>query len=290
MIPLILSILSISTIAAPTPQYSPSSLAPPAVSQQFSSEFLSALAAPTTRQEYSSEYPTAPAAPATKKYTGNTQQYTPYTAPAAPASQKYFCYRGRVFPSEKDWLSFEALESLNLATIRLGNKPETVNSIFEAIIAVSKRAKLDPRIVLAIVMQESSGQTFKNGDFQQSSGLMQVQPLNGEQGIRCSPTVCTFDEISRMIKQGVLGTTTSDTPVAPGIAFWLKIKGYDLATALRAYNSGNIPDSNDLSKATDISTASYVSDIGNRLKGLAPENFPLNRSAECGFAPAPAWA
>lgn len=93
-----------------------------------------------------------------------------------------------------------------------------------------------------------------------------------------------------MIKQGVLGTTTSDTPVAPGIAFWLKIKGYDLATALRAYNSGNIPDWNDLSKATEISTASYVSDIGNRLRGLAPESFPINRSAECGFAPAPAWA
>lgn len=160
-ITLILSILSISTIAAPTPQYPPSSLAPPAVSQQYSSESLSALAAavaklqhpseffsapaaPTTRQDYSSEYPTTPAAPATKKHTGNAQQYAPYTAPAAPPSQKYFCYRGRDFPSEKDWLSFEALESLNLATIRLGNKPETVNSIFQAIIAVSEGAKLDP--------------------------------------------------------------------------------------------------------------------------------------------------
>ena len=144
------------------------------------------------------------------------------------------------------------------------------------------------RIVLAQVMQESSGQTFKNGDFQQSSGLMQVQPLNGEQGIRCSRTDCTLDKISGMIEQGVLGTTKGDGPVAPGIAYWLK--RYDLATALRAYNSGQVPNWNDLSIATDRSTASYVSDMGNRLRGLAPENFPLTRSATCGFAPTPTWS
>lgn len=139
-----------------------------------------------------------------------------------------------------------------------------------------------------MVMQESSGQTFKNGDFQQSSGLMQVQPLNGEQGILCSPTECTLDKIIGMIDQGVLGTTRGDGPVAPGIAYWLQ--RYKLATALRAYNSGQIPNWNDLSIATDRSTASYVSDIGNRLTGLAPEKFLLSRSATCGFAPTPNWA
>lgn len=136
-----------------------------------------------------------------------------------------------------------------------------------------------------MVMQESSGQTFKIGDSQRSSGLMQVQPTRGEQGIRCSQTDCDYQTIIGMIEQGVLGTTRGDGPVAPGIAFWLK--SYDLATAFRAYNSGQVPNWHDLSIATDRSTASYVSDMGNRLVGLAPNSFSLDRSANCGFAPTP---
>lgn len=139
-----------------------------------------------------------------------------------------------------------------------------------------------------MVMQESSGQTFKNGDLQKSCGLMQVQPLNGEPGILCSPTDCTYAKILGMIEQGVLGTTKGDGPLAPGIAYWLQ--KYTLAASLRVYNSGQVPNWSDLSIPTDRSTASYVSDVGNRLIGLAPEQFLPTRSATCGFAPTPSWA
>lgn len=146
-----LSILSISTFAAPAPQYSPI-----------------ALAAPAAKQQYPSDYPTVPAAPATEIHAENTQQYPKYsTGPAAPvamqytntaqpdspeyllalaplASQAYTCYRGLDFPSEKSWLSFEALQSLNLPTMKNGNQPDTVTYIFKAIITVSKQAKIDP--------------------------------------------------------------------------------------------------------------------------------------------------
>lgn len=137
-----------------------------------------------------------------------------------------------------------------------------------------------------MVMQESSGQTFKNGDWHQSSGLMQVQPANDEQGIRCTQNDCSSTKITGMIMQGVLGTAEGNGPVAPGIAYWLRIYN-SLPMALRAYNSGQVPDKNDVSIATSISTASYVSDVGNRLMGLAPEKFVDTRIAMCGFAPTP---
>ena len=129
-------------------------------------------------------------------------------------------------------------------------------------------------------MQESGGQTHKAGDFEKSIGLLQVQLLNGETGIRCAP--CMPAQLLGMIQQGVLGTTRGDGPRAPGIAFYLQ--QYDVAMSLRWYNSGQVPNYNDLSVPTPYSTASYVSDVANRLLGLLPEGIS---SAACGFTPPP---
>lgn len=140
------------------------------------------------------------------------------------------------------------------------------------------------RIVLAMVMQESGGQTHMAGDFQKSIGLLQVQLLNGEIGIRCDPAACTPAQIRGMIQQGVLGTTGSDGPREPGIGSYLR--RYDVATSLRWYNSGQVLNPADLSVATSISTSSYVSDVANRLLGLTPEGVSSSVST-CGFNPPP---
>lgn len=118
-------------------------------------------------------------------------------------------------------------------------------------------------------MQESQGQLSKAGDGGRSIGLMQVQMANGEQGIQCASDPCNGDEIHSMILQGVLGTTRGDGPIAPGIAFYLH--QFDVGTSLRWYNTGSVPNPADLSVATWYSTESYVSDVANRLIGLAPE-------------------
>lgn len=118
-------------------------------------------------------------------------------------------------------------------------------------------------------MQESHGQLGKAGDGGRSIGLMQVQMLNGESGVRCTSDPCSREEIHRMIAQGVLGTTRGDGPMAPGIAFYLN--QFDIGTSLRWYNTGSLPNPDDLSVATWFSTESYVSDVANRLQGLAPE-------------------
>ncbi|MCJ1465787.1 hypothetical protein MMC07_004406 [Pseudocyphellaria aurata] len=308
---LILSILSISAFAAPTPQYAPVALAAPAASQQYPSKYIAAQSAqqhhseaPTTpaAQQYTSVDLNAPSTPyfssgdptvdpaAAMKNTNVAQQLkqSPYdsTASTAPASPAYICYKKLDFPNQNRWLSFDALQTRNLDTMKLGNTVETVGDIFKAILVVSSSANIDSRIVLAMVMQESSGQTFKDGDWHQSSGLMQVQPQNDEQGIRCTQNDCSSAKITGMIMQGVLGTAKGNSPVAPGIAYWLR-RYKNLPMALRAYNSGQVPDKDDMSIATSISTASYVSDIGNRLMGLAPEEFLDTRISGCGFAPTP---
>ena len=128
-------------------------------------------------------------------------------------------------------------------------------------------------------MQESNGHMHKAGDGGKSIGLMQVQMLNGESGIVCASYICTREEIHAMIAQGVLGTTRGDGPIAPGIASYLR--GNSVGTSLRWYNTGSLPNPADLSVATWFSTESYVSDVGNRLLGLAPEaSYP---DPVCGF-------
>lgn len=118
-------------------------------------------------------------------------------------------------------------------------------------------------------MQESNGHMHKAGDGGKSIGLLQVQMLNGESGVVCASFICTREEIHAMIAQGVLGTTRGDGPIAPGIAFYLE--QFDVATSLRWYNTGSVPNPADLSVATWFSTESYVSDVANRLLGHAPE-------------------
>lgn len=129
-------------------------------------------------------------------------------------------------------------------------------------------------------MQESNGHMHKAGDGGKSIGLMQVQMLNGESGVICASPICTREEIHAMIAQGVLGTTRGDGPIAPGIAFYLR--QFDVAPSLRWYNTGSLPNPADVSVATWFSTESYVSDVANRLLGLAPEaTYP---GPACGFA------
>lgn len=176
-IPLILSILSISAFAAPTPQYSPIALAAPAASQPYPSKYSVAQSA----QQYHSENPTTPAAqpytsidldaPTTQqfssgdptvypaaamRYTDVAQQLqqSPYdfTASTAPASPAYTCYKKLDFPSKDHWLSFDVLQTLNLPTMQRGNKPETITDIFKAILAVSTNANIDRYVLHELLL------------------------------------------------------------------------------------------------------------------------------------------
>lgn len=111
-------------------------------------------------------------------------------------------------------------------------------------------------------MQESTGNPKTPGP-----GLLQV---NG--GTNCADVQgpCPFCRIKKMITEGVHGNG-----VGNGLIPCYEQNGRDYAKALRCYNSGSVVDLNDLSKIV-LGTASYVSDVGNRLLGARP-------ATSCGF-------
>ncbi|KAL8740184.1 MAG: hypothetical protein Q9190_007085 [Brigantiaea leucoxantha] len=139
-------------------------------------------------------------------------------------------------------------------------------------------------LILAQVMQETGGAANLIGDNGESHGLLQVKLQNGEAPAACDPSGCTYDNILKMLQQGINGHSGTGTPQAPGIAYWLG-QTQGVGPAVRSYNSGSVPDASDLSVATPYSTESYVSDIGNRLTGISPTQFPSKQWLQdsCGF-------
>ncbi|KAL8798886.1 MAG: hypothetical protein Q9182_006316 [Xanthomendoza sp. 2 TL-2023] len=180
------------------------------------------------------------------------------------------CYRlASDFPSPSQWVSLQSLIDTSRPDMvgSSNDGPDEADAAIAAIQSVSNSAGLDPRIVFAMVMQESSGKVRPIiGDNGLSFGLMQVQnpaiPLCNDY----AKNECPADVITTQIEFGVFGHEGTGSPVAPGIAYWVGAEGGDIGRALRGYNTGSVPDPNDLTNA-GAATKSYVSDIANRLTG-----------------------
>lgn len=118
---------------------------------------------------------------------------------------------------------------------------------------------IDPRVILAIVMQESSGNVhvISTNNGVENNGLMQ-----SHNGVSYDPSN-PAKSILQMIKDGTLGTNGQ-----PGGGDGLEqtVQNFGgLWQGIRAYNSGHVDDS-DLSDGLG-STNSYCSDVANRLMG-----------------------
>ena len=204
------------------------------------------------------------------------------TAAGTPLTS-YQCFTGASFPTT--YLSFNQLLAINNPFLSQGNTAATVNNIISAITSVSATSSaVPPELILAQIMQESGGDLSRVGDSGKSIGLMQVQ-VQVEAPVKCSPGQCTKQDIVGMLQQSVNGHTGVGAPVSPGIAF--ELERYSIGPALRVYNTGHLPDANNLQTATGCSTSSYVSDVANRLLGLSPALFPTQQELQtlCGFVP-----
>lgn len=117
------------------------------------------------------------------------------------------------------------------------------------------------------MLQESSGKVRPIiGDWGKSFGMFQVQIAGAALCDSYPKNTCPMSVITTMAENGIYGHNgTSTPPKAPGIAYWLSAEGDDVAYAVRSYNTGSVPNREDLTDATG--TPSYVSDIGNRLIG-----------------------
>jgi hypothetical protein len=180
---------------------------------------------------------------------------------------------------------------VNIGASGPNNSPEETATVGTMIQAVANVTNVDPRFILATIMQESKGcvrvQTTYNGN--SNPGLMQSHAgLNNCVGI----DPCPASTINGMIQDGVGGTAAGDGLAAimnqlqAGDATNQASFGNDTSVtqlyyrAARMYNSGSIDPSGDL--GLGVATHCYASDIANRLTGwvFAPSTCTLDGAAQ----------
>ena len=217
------------------------------------------------------------------------------SAPAPASTGKAVSYTGdgsvaQGWPAMSDWVSsFDTLYDLFLPSLMVScsqfgqsnNSPDEIANLKSAIQSIGQSTGVDSRFILAIVQQESGGGCVRAWSTSYSvvnPGLMQShegshscntdQATDGvvvKKGV--SQTPCPASEITGMITDGVSGTSSG-----PGLQQLLKSVGGNDAQAYykvaRMYNSGSIPADGNLSGAG--ATASYASDVANKLLGIVP--------------------
>ncbi|KID82902.1 hypothetical protein MGU_09826 [Metarhizium guizhouense ARSEF 977] len=195
-------------------------------------------------------------------------------APSSPAPYKLYLGNGSPadgWPTESKWPSFEALWTINLPFIKTGcnwqkfqpNSEEETAELKSAIQSVGQSGGVDPRFILAIVMQESNGcvRVGSTDNGHANPGLMQSHM--GPHSCFNKPT-CSKDEIEGMIKDGTLGTPSGDglkqvlVQAGPGEGQFYR--------AARIYNSGRVAAGGALQLGIGA-TNCYSTDIANRLSG-----------------------
>jgi hypothetical protein len=164
------------------------------------------------------------------------------------------------------------------------NTPEENSDISSAIQSVAGSTGIDPRFILAIVMQESNGcvraPTTNYGVV--NPGLMQSHDGSGSCNNGGVQNPCPSSEIVQMIKDGTSGTSSGDglQQILAGIG------GTDVSMyyqAARIYNSGSIATAGgEKNLGAGIATHCYASDVANRLIGwtTAPSTCNQNTIAD----------
>ncbi|KAK1053582.1 hypothetical protein LTR74_016263 [Friedmanniomyces endolithicus] len=181
------------------------------------------------------------------------------------------------WPAQSQWTDFESMFTANTANMKAScaqwsvpdDTDAEVADMKTAIQAIASTTGVDARVILAIIMQESTGCvrviTTEYSVF--NPGLMQSHNGTGT----CNPstanlvqTPCPASEIHQMIQDGTAGTTSGD-----GLEQCLEKQGHtDVSRwyrAARMYNGGSIDPSGDLGKG--CCAACYASDVANRLVG-----------------------
>ena len=89
-------------------------------------------------------------------YTSNLNDGSPIKAGSA-----YTCYSGSAdkFPDMDQWASFNDLWTFQVknALSPIGDTNQEIQAMQQAVVSVSKTAQVDPRVILAVILQESSG-------------------------------------------------------------------------------------------------------------------------------------
>ncbi|KAK5108515.1 hypothetical protein LTR62_008255 [Meristemomyces frigidus] len=212
------------------------------------------------------------------------------TAGAAPVSTGTgisYTGDGSNWPGMNSWLSFDQMWGKNVPAMKIScsqfdesnNSDDEISSIKSAIQSVAQSSNIDPRFVLAIMMQESKGcvrvpttkySVANPGLLQCYAGQASCNTAIWSSGAMVTPGTaqnpCPSNMITNMITEGVKGTAASSSVgLAPLFATVGKTTAQGFYMTARKYNSGSIPADGNLSEGG--STSSYASDVANRLIG-----------------------
>ncbi|KAF2170466.1 hypothetical protein M409DRAFT_19287 [Zasmidium cellare ATCC 36951] len=186
---------------------------------------------------------------------------------AGTDAYKYYQGTASNFPNHTLWISFEDMWNNNVNNIQQScgwlkygadDSDKEIQDIYNAIQDRANASLVDHRLILALVLQESHGcvrvpHTTSYGGVK-NTGLMQAHDGHEYNSRHMDKS------IRYMVQDGTQGTKKGD-----GLVQVLNMYGNPYSAA-RAYNSGLIPKSGDLSESGGA-TACYVSDVANRLTG-----------------------
>lgn len=181
---------------------------------------------------------------------------------------------GAGWPDQSAWVGdFETMFNTNknemsqsCTNLQAGGNDsgDEITAIHDAIQSISGSSGVDPRFILAVVMQESKGcvriktTTAPDGSVQ-NPGLM--QSFNGN-GTCAGVTPCSSTAITQMISDGTTGQQGLQQTLGAAPA---KNSAQGFYQAARFYNAGLNSGVSDLGAAG--ATRCYSSDIANRLTG-----------------------
>ncbi|KAF2476685.1 uncharacterized protein BDR25DRAFT_210346 [Lindgomyces ingoldianus] len=209
---------------------------------------------------------------------GNSTQPTGNSTIIPTNSRDYYSCAGpdvKDYPPKGEWLSFNALWGINSPTIVKNNKDSAyADFIKQGIQDVSRASKVDARLILSIIMQESGGnaQVECTGyDYKRDCGIMQMR---GAANFSSSEPEKSIRE---MIEDSVYGVSE------PGDLSWIKgtfWQGNPFAAA-HLYNAGSVEENLTVQVGENLNSKWYANDIASRLLGWNGSKQGCENSRKC---------
>ncbi|KAF4307420.1 hypothetical protein GTA08_BOTSDO04760 [Botryosphaeria dothidea] len=183
----------------------------------------------------------------------------------------YQCFQADAYPTIDEWLPFNTLWTSASQAITDNNPGATAapdgtpitTIVHDSILKVAADTHFDARLILALIMQESTGILASpcTGYSNSNCGILQGPP--GSKPYDPSDPAASIEQ---MIRDGVQGHEGYWPNGGPGVAYWMGVYGQPWK-AMRAYNTGSVPSEGDLRVTAGSGLASYVVDVANRLVG-----------------------
>ncbi|KAH6671429.1 hypothetical protein B0J14DRAFT_464023, partial [Halenospora varia] len=181
------------------------------------------------------------------------------------------------WPTDDKWATFDSMFTNNTPLLAKVNSADEIKAIRTAIESQSKATGVDPRLILAVIMEESTGNSYVRTTVSPDGTVHNPGIMQCHEGVATcfglSPNSCPASTILAMITEGVSGTPKGDGLSQTYTTAKTQATGARAAyIAARIYNSGNY-DGGDLA-AGRVATPCYASDIANLLVGFVGEQSP----------------